>query len=210
MKTFFPWLLVILFAGSLFFVFQKGHEKDEQIAALQKQAAEIATLRAELQELREFQASPAEIERLKKENLQVFQLRNQVSQLQKDAAKLRQSQKSLSSEGISALDKSVNLSPDQIQQLIEENRQLRNEAQEFQIVQEREVGNRCINYLRQLDGATDQWALENKKNVGDAVTANDISPYLKSFPACPSGGAYTIGPVGTSPTCSIPGHVLPQ
>jgi hypothetical protein len=30
------------------------------------------------------------------------------------------------------------------------------------------------------------------------------------MPGCEAGGTYTIGPVGTLPTCSIKGHVLPQ
>ena len=70
----------------------------------------------------------------------------------------------------------------------------------------------CINNLRQISSATQQWALENKKTIGTAVSAQDIQPYLRNnaVPACPLGGAYTLNVVGTSPTCSIPGHVLPQ
>ena len=39
---------------------------------------------------------------------------------------------------------------------------------------------------------------------------SDLVPtYLDSIPACPSGGAYTLGtPEGDPPTCSIPGHHL--
>jgi len=53
--------------------------------------------------------------------------------------------------------------------------------------------------------------LENKKGTGDAVSAQDIQPYLKNnaLPACPQGGIYTINAVGALPTCSLPGHVLP-
>src|SRR5258706_9977621 len=48
--------------------------------------------------------------------------------------------------------------------------------------------NACINNLRQVDGAIQQWALENKKNSTDTVAYTDISPYLKSAVICPSGG----------------------
>jgi hypothetical protein len=28
------------------------------------------------------------------------------------------------------------------------------------------------------------------------------------WPNCPAGGTYSVGPIGTAPTCSIPGHSL--
>jgi hypothetical protein len=80
--------------------------------------------------------------------------------------------------------------------------------------------NACINNLRQLDGAKQQWALENGKTNGDiVVTEADIKPCLgrdpnRNFPHCPSGGKYTIGKLNEPPTCSLgtnvyPPHVLP-
>jgi outer membrane lipoprotein-sorting protein len=74
--------------------------------------------------------------------------------------------------------------------------------------------NACINNLRQIDGAKQEWALEKGKANGTPVTEDDIKPYLKldasgNIPKCPAGGKYTIGKVGELPTCSIPGHALP-
>jgi len=70
--------------------------------------------------------------------------------------------------------------------------------------------NRCINNLRQIDGAKHEWALEHKKKDGDSVEAADISVYLRpSNLHCPKGGIYQLNPVGEEPTCSIPGHELP-
>jgi len=71
--------------------------------------------------------------------------------------------------------------------------------------------NACINNLRQIDAAKNQFALEKGKKNGDAITEADITPYIRGgvLPKCPSGGTYTIGKVGETPTCSIPGHVLP-
>ena len=68
----------------------------------------------------------------------------------------------------------------------------------------------CINNLRQIDGAKEQWALENRKGTNDVPSAADISPYIfhQEIPKCPVGGVYTVGPVGRSPRCSISGHVL--
>jgi hypothetical protein len=76
----------------------------------------------------------------------------------------------------------------------------------------------CINNLRQIDGATSEWAVETGKTNGTVASENDIKSYLKlnskgDFPKCPDGGIYTIGKVGENPTCSLgkttPGHTLP-
>lgn len=76
----------------------------------------------------------------------------------------------------------------------------------------------CIANLKQIDAAKEQWAMDNKKTTGDTPAWADLvgaDKYIKgNQPACPSGGTYTIGAVGTDPTCSIgssttPPHVLP-
>ena len=83
--------------------------------------------------------------------------------------------------------------------------------------------NACINNMRQIDAAVNQWALENGKKTADPAPglATDLTPYIKlnsagSIPGCPAGGAYTVGTVGAVPqvTCSLgttvtPKHVLP-
>jgi hypothetical protein len=69
--------------------------------------------------------------------------------------------------------------------------------------------NACINNLRQMDGAKQQWALEHKKPETATPTARDLEPYLKARLECPAGGVYTIHAVGERPTCSIPSHRLP-
>ena len=73
----------------------------------------------------------------------------------------------------------------------------------------------CINNLRLIDAAKEQYALENNIDTGGAVVAANVTPYLKgnAMPTCPSAGAYTIDVVGTKPTCSKAAapdlHVLP-
>ena len=74
--------------------------------------------------------------------------------------------------------------------------------------------NACINNLRQIDGAVQQWALENKKKSSDTYTLNDVKSYIKltsagNLPECPAGGKYSPGgTVTNSPTCTITGHAL--
>ena len=80
--------------------------------------------------------------------------------------------------------------------------------------------NACINNLRQLDAAANQFALEKGKTDRSSFTMDtDLTPYLKlnsagSIPPCPAGGSYTCDTVGTKATCSLgstvdPAHVSP-
>jgi prepilin-type N-terminal cleavage/methylation domain-containing protein len=76
--------------------------------------------------------------------------------------------------------------------------------------------NACINNLRQIDGAVQQWALETKQAGNAAVTFDNISGYLKNAVICPSGGtafsdSYSVSTVTAKPTCQLQSatHVLP-
>ncbi len=75
--------------------------------------------------------------------------------------------------------------------------------------------NACINNLRQMDGAVQQYALENKLASTATYALSDLLPYIKltstgTLPQCPAGGTYTAGAdVTQPPTCSIAGHALP-
>lgn len=63
--------------------------------------------------------------------------------------------------------------------------------------------NSCVNNLRQIDGAKDQWALEQGKSTGNACVMTDIVGYLKKEPKCPVGSAaYTVNAIGTTPACA--------
>jgi len=70
--------------------------------------------------------------------------------------------------------------------------------------------NSCINNLRQIDSAKEQWALET--NAADTATPveADLTDYIKgnAMPTCPAAGTYTIGAMGTAPSCSVAGHAL--
>jgi phage shock protein A len=70
--------------------------------------------------------------------------------------------------------------------------------------------NACINNLRQIDAAIQQWALENRKTENTVPTAQDIAAYLRggALSKCPAGGTYTLNAVSAHPTCSIPGHAV--
>ena len=78
------------------------------------------------------------------------------------------------------------------------------------------ASNACVNNLRIIQGAKEQWALENHKTTNDTPTLEDLRPYMGrgvagEIPVCPDGGIYRPGRVGEPPKCSIggDGHVLP-
>ena|SRR5688572_18292209 len=70
-----------------------------------------------------------------------------------------------------------------------------------------ECKNACINNLRQIDGAKEQYALEHKISAGTIVTAAEVAEYLKGgvVPPCPGEGKYSIGAIGEPPACNFAG-----
>ena len=82
--------------------------------------------------------------------------------------------------------------------------------------------NACINNLRQIDGAKQQWGLETKQQATATPVQSDIDPYLgragnANNVVCPSGGStatfatsYTINALTNAPQCQIVSstHVL--
>lgn len=79
------------------------------------------------------------------------------------------------------------------------------------LVRYHRCGNSCIANLKQMDGAAQQWALENKKKDSDEVDVLAAAQYLKggAIPSCPSGGKYWFTTVSNPPYCTIIGHSLP-
>src|ERR1700709_1710716 len=69
--------------------------------------------------------------------------------------------------------------------------------------------NACINNLRQIDAAANQFALERGATTGTTITiGTDLTPYIKlnatsKLPACPANGTYSIVSVGGAPACTL-------
>jgi prepilin-type N-terminal cleavage/methylation domain-containing protein len=82
--------------------------------------------------------------------------------------------------------------------------------------------NACINNLRQIDSAKQQWALETGQQTSATPADSNIQPYMGrgtagELPTCPVDPeqtfdhSYTAGNVGTKPVCNIVSstHILP-
>ena len=72
--------------------------------------------------------------------------------------------------------------------------------------------NACINNLRQIDGAKEQWAMAENQPATATPETSDIGPYIKGGTencACPSDAtqsfdtSYTVQALGTDPACLI-------
>ncbi len=71
--------------------------------------------------------------------------------------------------------------------------------------------NTCINNLRQIDAAINEWAMETGQASGSSIPGVDsVSSYIKLnsnslIPGCPGGGTYATTAVGASPqvTCTL-------
>ena len=203
MKSWVLWSLIVVFLASEIFLFSANRQKNAALVSFRAEKQRADDLQAQLDSLKqsETESQNAELSKLRADNQDLPRLRNEVTQLQTANQKLtRQLQAALTA---------AQQQQEQLQQLQTENQQAAATAQSTDADAER---NACINNLRQIDAAKQQWALEKNKTVDAVPTEQDLLPYLKDgvFPACPSGGTYAINAVGEVPTCSVPGHVLPQ
>ena len=206
-----PWLLIIAGLAAMYFFFSTNKDKDADLATLRSQAGEISELKSENAELKKLESQSDEVARLKKENVDLLKLRNEVRQLRGEKIQMTkqlQSAEANARRAEAAAQDQATRAAQQAQAQIGGQTSVSTPNPSQQLVEQR---NACINNLRQLDGAKQQWALENKKTEQDVPTEKDVSVYLKdgAVPKCPSGGTYSIKTVAEDPTCSIPGHKLP-
>jgi uncharacterized protein (DUF3084 family) len=194
------WSLVVAFLASEVFLFSALRQKEAAQVSFQTEKQRADDLQTQVEALKDANAGlqGAEISKLRADNQDLPRLRNTVTQLQMANQKLTQQLKVTS-----------NFAQQQQAQL----QQIAEAQQAAQAAQaEADDRNACINNLRQIDAAKQQWALDKNKKLTAIPTAQDLAPYFKDgiFPVCPSGGAYAINAVGELPACSVPGHALPQ
>jgi hypothetical protein len=203
--------------GALIFLYSANTRKDAELASLraevQNQLAQAEQARAE-----EAAAHKAELDRLRAENSALSRLREDVRQLREDAQQKQAAAQAVQTYAAAAQAQQS----EQNQQLLAAAQRARNEA-----IQR----NTCINNLRAIDRAKQDWAsrrfgakftglglspaqlIDEHNKIADSIPAvYEIQSYFNGsvFPTCPAGGTYTINAVKVVPACSIPGHVLPE
>jgi len=206
MKALLPWLCVVGLAIGLGWVYSASQKKDAELATLREDSQQLQKLRAELEENKgsQTQAASAELTRLRKDNEDLLRLRNEVRQLRNEKQQLATQVQTAQAqaEGAQAQVQALRATPPPTAV----------PAQPGVPPQtpEQQQAAACINNLRLIDAAKQQWAAEKQKPAGALFTTADLAPYLKTptLPVCPAGGTYTPNPIGIPPLCNIPGHSL--
>lgn len=234
------WLAIIGLGAGVTFLGISNTKLSGRVAALQ---ADNERLEREKTAHSEEEADLAreqteELDRLKKENVELLRLRNEIRQLREDKQALN---KQVQSVQVMAQNAQAQVQAAQAQ-FEAQAHAMRSNAPQSSVIQavassqqmgspnailtqdqldaRKRVGlvfdaataqNACIVNLRHLDGAKQQWALENKKAPNSVPTQADLAPYLRNqLPVCPNGGFYTLGSVEAVPTCTQAGHILSQ
>lgn len=204
-------------AGATFFYAQKGKAAlREELVAARAQLKQLQADAPDVKEVEKLRAQVREAAELKKEAEEVHRLRGEVTLLRKDKATF---------EKANAENAQLRAAAQQAQKLQAENTALRGQyqsvvqnMQQAQMLAAANAGNpeqarknSCIANLKQIDGAIQQWALENGKVAASPVDPQGFLSYLRGsmLPLCPSGGTYRPGATASgAPTCNIPGHTL--
>ena len=209
MKSILPWIVALIgIAGAIFF-YKASESKSVTIVSLQQQVAETETLRAENEVLKKDQLPAEELARLTAAKDELPRLRNMIRQLTSDKSQLSQ-QAQTAQQAAQRAQSQAQAAQAQAEALAQSAATL--STNQPAALNPADSASACINNLRQIDSAKQQWAVENNK-TGEATPADaDLKVYMKNnvMPTCPANGKYTIGKASDYPTCSVAGHALPQ
>jgi hypothetical protein len=203
LKRWFAWMCLALVLVAEVSLFRAYREKDAMQADLLTARVQMRQMQDELKDLTNSDVGlqAAEILRLRRQN-QI--LTNQLAALQASVEQLGSESRS-NAQHLATARLALQMQQDHLDQLQTENQQILDAS--VSIISKKT----CINNLRLIDDAKQQWAADNSMPNSAVPAAKDLLPYFKEnvFPVCPDGGTYSINAVDEIPTCSIPGHVLP-
>jgi septal ring factor EnvC (AmiA/AmiB activator) len=200
--------IVALLASAFFLLFRANEQKSAALVKSSEAQHDAKQARMDLEQFKvATEAQNSENARLRSANQSLTQT---ITRLKDETNRLQQANRKLTQQ-LSAVGETAQQQQERLQQWEAAGQQARAVVQQTQS-QALIERNACIANLKLIDAAKLQWALVNNKTEDAIPTAQDLLPYFKDgvFPVCPSGGVYTINSVGQTPTCSIPGHALPQ
>jgi uncharacterized phage infection (PIP) family protein YhgE len=206
MKIILPWILAVAFAASAGALYFSNSTKTADLAKAQEQVAQVDTLRGQVDDLQKQASSQNDqIAAMQKDNQELLRLRNQVRQLTDEKTQMMKQLQSAQSQA----ERSVA----EVQQVQAQTAQTANAIAEQRILQMKQneaVLSTCINNLRQIQAAKQQWAADHQRTPDSIPSGPELAPYFPNnmIPQCPGGGRYSFSAVSNAPTCSIPGHVL--
>ena len=210
MKDWLLWLCVVALLVTEVFLLSANRQKDAMRVQLNESQQKMDQLQSDLDQLKNSSVSTLRTENahLRAENqglTQKFtQLQNQSRQMQQQVQKLNQQ--------LEAAHSTAQQQQQQLEQMQTDNQQTGAASESTADSSATAQQNACISNLRLIDAAKQEWALENNRPATALPTVQDLMPYFPDgvVPTCPAGGIYTLNAVGVPPTCSVPGHALPQ
>jgi hypothetical protein len=216
LKSLLPWVCLLGLLIGLGWLYAVNQQQAKELVTLREESQQLQKLRADLEEAKATgeKAETEELAQLRKDKEELLSLRNAVQQLrgerqqlatqvQQAQAQAQGAQAQVEALRAKAAQPGVPIQPAVATHAVAPPGQPAMSPEQAQAAA-------CINNLRLIDGAKQQWALERQKPPGALLTAADIAPYLKgnTLPVCPAGGVYTLNQVGMAPLCNIPGHTI--
>src|SRR6266568_862334 len=153
-----PWLLLVASFIAIAILYNSNQQKAAELAQAQNAGQELEQLRASLSDTNQAQAGPVadELTRLREENKDVLRLRNEVRRLREENQQLNRQAQSAQAQAQTAqaqADAARTTAAQAAAQAQQLEAASRTQAQALA----------CVNNLRLLDGAKQQWALENNR-----------------------------------------------
>ena len=209
LKRWFLWLCLAVIVVGEVMLYQSNQQRDAAIVARDKAQHDAQVARTDLEQFKASAAAAqgAEGDRVRRDNQNLTQA---ITQLKSETNRLQQASRQLAKQ-LATITDAAQQQAEQLKQWEAVGKQASAAVQQS-LSQAQIERNACIANLKKIDAAKLQWALQNNKAEDAIPTSQDLLPYFKDgvFPVCPSGGVYTINAVALAPTCSIPGHALPQ
>ena len=178
LKRWVLWLCIAALLAGAFFLFNANLQRDAALVQLREARQVAGQLRAQLDQLKNSSVATlsAENARLRAENQKLTQ---KFSQLQNENNQLRSTHQQLTKQ----LEAEHADTQQQQEQLQTENQPAvvpapPSEQPSQPVSSAIAQRNACINNLRQIDAAKQQWALENSKTDDDIPTALELLPYF--------------------------------
>lgn len=199
-------LVFLLLVASVVLLWGRMQKYQAEIATLRAQNQELEVLREAQVELEQLRSEVQEVDRLRRDNAELVRLRGEVAQLRP----LQQQAQQLQAEN-----ERIKAGMQQLQKTAAETAALRNQNQQLQNVLDQQQQNTqmigCVANLKAITAAKAAWAQEQNKSPIDIPADADLfgaGKYLPQRPACPAGGLYNLGAVQEKPACTIPGHAF--
>lgn len=227
MKLILPWLLALALGAAVAWQWVQVQKQSRELKEARMAAGQLEALRQEFEnKQQEYAAVAAEAEQGRKATRDLVRLRNEVVQLRNEKQQMTQ-QMQTAQKQVQTAEQQALTAQQQAEALRASTVQTTaaNAAADpalaaqaafmkrYGLVQAGEQpppAAACLNNLRHLEGAKQQWALEHSQPVGAVVNMAALKEYLLEPLVCPAGGTYSLGTVGTPCTCSAPGHALAQ